>query len=305
MDRLQFALLISGIRHRKSTGRFRHLKKRLQILTASLLLTFSATAQSPTVRPLILGRVETFHSTLLDEDRRLNIYLPEGYSAGDTARYPVIYLLDGGTDEDFLAVAGLVKFSSFPWVRYLQPSILVGIENVNRKRDYTFPATAIPDPLKTSLTGQSAAFRKMLETELLPFVERHYRASGTRTLIGESLGGLLATEVLLKQTALFQNYIIVSPSLWWNEGSLLQDSFRAVAQQLQKPTQVFIAVGKEGLAPSSTPHVMEVDANILADRLRALKHPLLQVHFDYLPAEDHATISQQALLNAFRTLCNR
>ncbi len=276
--------------------------KLFRLVAGSLLLTITAVAQSPVAKPLTLGVTETVHSAVLGEDRTLNILLPEGYSTRDTVHYPVIYLLDGGMDEDFIPVSGLVTFCSFPWVRYLPPTILVGIQNVNRKRDYTFPATVVPDPKTHPITGRSAAFRKALETELIPFIDRHYKTSSARTLIGESLGGLLATEILLKQTALFQRYLIVSPSLWWNDGSVLQDSFHSVARQLQQPTQVVIAAGKEGLAPSPSPHVMEVDANVLADRLRALNHPLLRVHFDYLPAENHATISHQALLNAFQTL---
>lgn len=281
--------------------------KKIFLLMGGLLGAFCTShAQSPAAKPLQLGITETFHSGILGEDRSLNIYLPEGYHQNDTTRYPIIYLLDGGVEEDFIHVAGLVQFCSFEWVGYLKPSIVVGIVNTDRKRDFTFPSAVAQEQKAYPVSGKSGLFRKALKTEIFPFVARHYRVSqDDRTLIGESLGGLLATEILLKSPFLFRKYILISPSLWWSNGALLQDSLQMLSRQLRDSTQVFIASGKEGLAPSATPHVMEVDANLLADKLQSLNNPLLRMYFDYLPAENHATIAQQALLNAFRRLAGR
>jgi hypothetical protein len=63
-------------------------------------------------------------------------------------------------------------------------------------------------------------------------------------------------------------------------------------------TSVYIGVGKEGLTPGLTPHVMEVDANLLAEKIRNTKNKNIHVYFDYLPQEDHATIGHQAIYNA-------
>jgi predicted alpha/beta superfamily hydrolase len=251
--------------------------------------------------PFVLGSIETIQSAVLGESRTLNIYLPEGYSRTDTTRYPVIYLLDGSADEDFIHVAGLVQFCSFEWVNLLPQSILIGIATVDRRRDYTFPSTIDDDRKLAPTSGKSAAFMTFIERELQPFVDKKFRSSSQRTLIGQSMGGLFATEVLLKMPALFTHFIIVSPSLWWDDGSLLR--YESVALKAHaKPLSVMISVGKEGLGPSKTPHVMEVDAHVLADRLKALKNGQLQVHFDYLPEENHATILHPALHRAFRTL---
>jgi hypothetical protein len=64
----------------------------------------------------------------------------------------------------------------------------------------------------------------------------------------------------------------------------------------------YIGIGKEGLTPSKTPRVMEVDANRLAEKLRKSLSESVKVNFDYLPQEDHATITHQAVFNAFRIL---
>jgi len=253
-------------------------------------------------KPFVLGRTVEIHSAVLSENRTINIYLPEGYKQGDTAKYPVIYLLDGGADEDFIHIVGLVQFNSFPWINRVPGSIVVGIANVDRKRDFTYPTTIKQDKEKYPTTGGSARFITFLMKELQPYIEKNYNTNGTRTIIGESLGGLLAAEILLKEPTLFDKYIIISPSLWWDNGSLLNRDGPVLSADFQRPLQVYIGVGKEGLTPGLSPRVMEVDANVLADKIKNTKSKSVSVYFDYLPQESHATISHQAVYNAFRVL---
>lgn len=61
-------------------------------------------------------------------------------------------------------------------------------------------------------------------------------------------------------------------------------------------------MGKEGATPTSVPRVMEQDAQLLADKIKATKSKMVNVVFDYLPHENHATIMHQAVLNAFKKL---
>ncbi|MGI8813612.1 MAG: alpha/beta hydrolase [Pyrinomonadaceae bacterium] len=281
----------------------------MRTLVATVFLLISAIAavsQTPPAKadskPLVLGVVDTIRSSRLGENRSLNIYLPEGYDPSAAARYPVIYLLDGGTDEDFIHIVGLVQFNSFPWVNRLPPTIVVGITNVDRRRDLTYQTSIDADRKRYPEAGHSDRFIDFIEKELQPYIDKTYKTNASRMLIGESLGGLLAAEILLKRPSLFDRYIIVSPSLWWDDGSLLRLSTVGFAAAVNKRTDVYIGVGKEGLGPGETPHVAEVDANVLADKLKSAKAANLTVFFDYLPQEDHATVSHQAVFNAFRLL---
>jgi predicted alpha/beta superfamily hydrolase len=173
----------------------------------------------------------------------------------------------------------------------------VGIATVDRRRDFTFPTTIEADKKKNPTSGHSDKFIAFIEKELQPFIQQKYKVTDSKTIIGQSLGGLLATEILLKKPTLFNCYIIVSPSLWWNNGSLLDQPTPAIAN-----TTIYIGVGKEGLTPTQIPRVMEVDANLLADQLKNKNYKNTTIHFDYLPDEDHATILHQAVSNAFRSL---
>jgi len=259
-----------------------------------------AAKQTSKSSPFIIGTTETMTSAVLGENRVLNIYLPEGYDPKAAARYPVIYLLDGSANEDFIHVAGLVQYCSFEWIKWLPKSIVVGIANIDRKRDFTFPSNVPEEQQKYPTTGHSDKFISFLSEELIPYIDAHYKTEQTKTIIGQSLGGLLATEILMKQPQLFNQYIIISPSLWWNEGSILLQPPTPFPQG-QSTRRIYIGVGKEGSTPGAQPGNMEVDAHLLAEIMRGA-HPEALVDMDYLQDEDHATAMHQALLNAFKWL---
>jgi len=253
-------------------------------------------------KPFVLGVVDVLQSAMLGEKRILNIYLPAGYDKNDTATYPVTYLLDGSADEDFIHVVGLFQFNSFSWINRVPKSIVVGIATVDRRRDFTFPTTIKKDKKSYPTTGHSDKFIAFIEQELQPFIEKKYKINAEKTIIGQSLGGLLATEILVKKPSLFNRYIIVSPSLWWNNGSLLNEVSSITTNSFFQKTDVYIGVGKEGLTPTDSARVMEVDANLLAEKIRAVKSKNVNVFFDYLPQDDHATIMHQAVFNALKIL---
>ena len=277
------------------------------IILFSFITTFSnaqtdKTKKTETTKPFVLGVVDEIQSVELSEKRILNIYLPEGYNADDTVKYPVVYLLDGSADEDFIHVVGLYQFNNFSWINRVPKSIVVGIANVDRKRDFTYPTSIAADIKKQPTSGKSAKFMNFLEKELQPYIEKKYKGNASKTLIGESLGGLFAAEVLLKRPTLFNKYIIISPSLWWDNGSLLNLESELLTAAFNAKTDVYIGVGKEGLTPGDFPRVMEVDANLLADKIKSTESKSVTVYFDYLPEEDHATIGHIAVFNALRLL---
>lgn len=275
------------------------------ILTFSTTLTFGQNKKTENVKPFVLGVIEEIQSKELAEKRTLNIYLPEGYNQDDSTKYPVIYLLDGSADEDFIHVVGLVQFNSFEWINQVPKSIVVGIATVDRRRDFTFPTTIEEDKKAYPTTGHSDKFIAFIEKELQPYIDKKYKINTTKTIIGQSLGGLLATEILLKKSTLFNKYIIISPSLWWDNGSLLNQNSRILEDSFNQQTNIYIGVGKEGLTPTIIPRVMEVDANLLTEKMKASKSKTLKIYFDYLPQEDHATIMHQAVFNAFKLIYQR
>jgi uncharacterized protein len=277
--------------------------KRLFVVLAlifSTTLIFGQNKKMEVAKPFVLGVIDEIQSKELAEKRILNIYLPEGYNPNDTTRYPVIYLLDGSADEDFIHIVGLVQFNSFEWINQVPKSIVVGIATVDRRRDFTFPTTVTKDKNRFPTSGQSEKFTSFIEKELQPFIDTKYKTNKDKTIIGQSLGGLFATEILFKKPTLFNKYIIISPSLWWDNGSLLGQNPTLLVEKFTQKTSVYIAVGKEGLTPTEVPRVMEVDANLLAEKINGMKNKNVKVFLDYLPQENHGTIMHQAVSNSFR-----
>lgn len=150
-------------------------------------LIFSQTNKSKSTesnKPFVLGVIDEIQSKELNEKRILNIYFPEGYNSNDATKYPVIYLLDGSADEDFIHISGLVQFNSFEWVDQVPKSIVVGIATVDRRRDFTFPTTIEKDQKRFPTSGHSDKFIAFIEKELQPFIDKKYKTTNSKTIIG-------------------------------------------------------------------------------------------------------------------------
>lgn len=130
---------------------------------------------SDSSKPFVLGVIEEIQSVELAEKRVLNVYLPEGYNKNDSATYPVIYLLDGSADEDFIHVVGLIQFNNFSWINRVPKSIVVGIANTDRRKDFTFPTTVEADKKRFPTTGHCDKFIAFIEKELQPFIEKNIK----------------------------------------------------------------------------------------------------------------------------------
>ena len=256
----------------------------MRSLLPLLFLTFLCTRVSAQ-NPITFGQRYELYSEALGEDRLLNVLLPTEYADSSHHDYPVFYLLDGAVNEDFFHAAGLLRY--FDDHGMMPPVILVGIGNVDRKRDFTYPSRDPRDQRDFPTTGGSAKFIDFLQEELPAFVEKTFRTTNHRTLIGQSLGGLLATEVLLKHPGYFNDYIIVSPSLWWDKEGLYTDMDSLVTALSVFPDRLFVSVGEE--------YPVMVDgsrklARLLKDKTEATFLPLMD--------EDHNTILHEALYRA-------
>lgn len=242
---------------------------------------------------LLIGKSYVINSEELGEERKVNVYLPEGYNQEDNSTYPVIYLLDGSYKEDFIHIAGVVKF--FEMYDLIPPTILIGIENVDRYRDFTHPTESKEDLKGMPNAGGSKAFISFLEKELKPFINANYATSDREVLIGQSLGGLLSSEVLLKHSHLFTDYLIVSPSLWWNDQELIDSAESFLQTNSYDPKNVFISLGKEHPVMHEVVDRLSLTLkNDAKKRFNVIYVPILE--------ENHATILHKAVYNGLENI---
>lgn len=242
--------------------------------------------------PLVIGDSFTIDSKILGETRRINVYIPPGYTASPDARLPVLYMLDGGMAEDFLHVAGLVQVSVSN--RTMRPFLLVGIENTQRRRDLTGPTENADDKKIAPRVGGSEAFRGFIRQELIPQVKAHYRTTNEAAIVGESLAGLFVVETFLLEPNLFNTYIAFDPSLWWNNQKLVAAAAERLRARPKLERTLYLASSNEkGIAG-----ITQRFANILARNAP----PGMHWHYEKMPEETHATIYHPAALRAFRAV---
>jgi hypothetical protein len=221
----------------------------------------------------------------------INVYLPPGYAA-HAERYPVIYMPDGGLQEDFPHITGIVDVSIKNQV--MRPFLVVGIENIERRHDLVGPSAVAEDLKVAPHAGGADRFRAFLAGELKPAIAARYRVTAESAIVGESLAGLFVLETLVVAPALFDSYISVDPSVWWNDRALVRGAAARFASWLAGHRTVFVA----------TADIQETQdaVRVLADAIRDAKPSGLVWRYQPLPEEHHNTIYPVAALKAFRAL---
>lgn len=236
---------------------------------------------------------ETFQleSRHLHERRTINVYVPpDGVKTGGR---PVLYMPDGGVAEDFPHVAATVDAG----IREgrIAPLLVVGIENTQRRRDMTGPTEVDSDKQIAPVVGGSAAFRAFIAEELVPEIERRYRTGPSRGIIGESLAGLFIVETLFEQPALFDTYIALSPSLWWNDAALTRSAAARLPDLRKLQARVYIAWADE---PNIGPHAEALGAAVrqaALPRLRWTAVPRPDLHHGNI----YLTLEKEAIGSAY------
>jgi predicted alpha/beta superfamily hydrolase len=221
----------------------------------------------------------TIPSKGVAEPRPINVHLPAGYAADGTIRYPVLYMPDGGMHEDLPHVAKTVD--SLAALGKIRPVIIVGIPNTERRRDMTGPTRSKSDSAIAARVGGSNAFRRFIAEELIPEIDRRYRTTPERAIIGESLAGLFIVETFLLTPQLFDHYIALDPSLWWDRGSLAASAGTRLAAFDGRARSIYLA--SSNVADIATPTAQVADLIARSGK---------RVRSTYLPRTDltHATI---------------
>lgn len=263
----------------------------LLALFAALLVAGPAAAQVSNERPMQLGTTFDLASKAEGEVRHITVWLPPSYASGK-GTYPVLYLLDGGEQQDLLPVVGLAMLS---WLNGVTDDVIVvGIESGSGKRirDFTSPSEIERKEFPTN--GAAPVFRKFLAEELFPLIAARYRTSGETALMGESLAGYFVLDSALRQPDLATTYIAVSPSIWWDDQSLTrQASALLKARPWPAGRKLYLSQANEGAMVAGA-------MNRLLAALRADGPAELSWTFRSFPYERHLTTYHPSGLEALR-----
>jgi predicted alpha/beta superfamily hydrolase len=190
--------------------------------TCNYIFIISTTLNAQTNDSLItIGKRYSVYSKILNEKRTYSVYLPPSYRSNPNKKYFVAYVLDGGRNK-FLEVTGIAQsMNSIPDLKMQIPElIIVSIENTDRTRDFT-PTHSLnyldaENIAAFNSSGGAKAFTQFIGKELMPQINSSYRTQSKNLIIGHSLGGLFAINCLLESPELFNYYILIDPSWFWD-----------------------------------------------------------------------------------------
>ncbi len=223
---------------------------------------------------IVIGKVDSVYSAILKEQRKVWVYVPNMKSGvqNPSQRYPVVYLLDG--DGHFESVAGMIQQLSQVNGNTIVPEmIIVGIPNTNRTRDLT-PTRIISDPpmMDSSFsknTGGGENFTAFMEKELFPHIDSAYPTQPFRILIGHSFGGLAVMNIITNHTKLFNAYIAIDPSMWYDKEQFLKDTQKKLSAQKYKGTSLYVGIANT-MEEGMTLEKMKRDTSVDTRHIRSI-----------------------------------
>lgn len=193
--------------------------------------------------PEPVGESFVLGSAVMGKDRELNVLLPDGYEA-DGPGYPVIYVLDGGQEQDFPAYAAMIRQAARD--DEMQPAIVVGVASEDRQNELTERARDRQILSRWPNHGESERFRRFLAEEVQPWVAARYRLNGEDAVLGESAAALFIVEAFLEQPTLFDRYLAISPSLWWDREALSKRAAELLARHPAGDRLLLLSIADEG-----------------------------------------------------------
>ena len=201
-------------------------------------------------------------SIQVGETRNINVWTPPEYKT-NTAPLPVMYMADGGIiEEDFPHVANTLA--------------------TQRRRDLTGPTEIEEDKAIAPIVGGSEKFRAFIKEELFPEINKRYRTTNEKSIIGESLSGLFVVETFFLEPDMFDNYIAFDPSLWWNNHYLVRTAKDHLAKFSNAEKRIWFA--------GSSAEDISIYTNDLAELFNSGNYQNIKWTYSPEPKEQHNTI---------------
>lgn len=290
----------------------------MRTLVKGLLLFFPAICLGQTGSPkgnkINIGTIDSVYSETLHEKREVLVYVPNSGTENkqDNTRYPVLYLLDGYSF--FHSTTGMVQYLSA--IGKMPEMIVVAIVNTDRVRDFT-PTHSISwsdgeqDPVHFKLSGGGDQFISFIQKELIPYIDTHYKTEPYRMFAGHSLGGLLVINTLLHKPELFNSYVAIDPSIWWDNQLIMKQAERGLAQNKYAGKTLFFASANTMNKGMDTIRVLSDTANgnvhvrdnlQFREILTKNKNNKLDWKWKYYSDDNHPSIPLIATYDALRTI---
>lgn len=182
-----------------------------------------------------IERIDQFHSTIMNSNRRIFIYIPPDYDTEIRRNYPVIYMHAGqrvfsSKDPHNESWDADIRIDKLIHSMALPPVIVVGVAHVRPETSNEFYHFWSPEE-RYGITSSGLQYERFLIEELKPYIDANYRtiiSSEYTALVGSSAAGLCTYHIGLRRPDIFGNVAILSPYLYsmHSDGSVEQQLFR-------------------------------------------------------------------------------
>jgi len=260
-----------------------------------------AQLDDPQGEPIVVGSLHRIKSSVYGSEQVLTVRLPRGYAENPAQRYPVVFSVDGGPDQDFELLAGVAAEAEFS--TSFEPFILVGVKTADRYKQLTPKMSRLPaERLKENfgdrmVPGGAEKFRQYLSADVIPWATRRYRTD-RKVLTAASLGGLFVLDTFLERPDMFDDYIALTPSLWWDEGRIVDQAASKLARHRASNRRLYLTMGDEGVGNRTATWLSSLLGTLETRAPQGLKWAFV----DRSGSEEHRTMALISWLDAMRTL---
>lgn len=190
-------------------------------------------------KDITAGIRDTLSSHILQEERSVSVYLPPSYHQNNNYTFPVLYLMDG--DYNFRYVAGLIEHQS-AISAFIPEMIVVAISGKGTEQ---YRHNCKPNIAGLKDAGSADKMARFIAEELRPFIKNKYKAADYDLLAGHSIGGLFVVNTALNNPQLFNHFIAISPSLWWENNAINGVAEKIISQNAEFKTDVYLSLANE------------------------------------------------------------
>ncbi len=185
-----------------------------QLFISLILVLLSASLFSQSTDTTFIIKSEPF-----GKERKVYVHLPERYLENPKDSFGVIYFLDGQGTEYWNNGKSIVDY--LVWSYQIMPVICVGIHSDDRGSEFV-PLDENLDAGHEDNFGRAHLLQKHINEEIFPLIERHFRTTAFRALIGHSRGGAFVAETLFSDKKdMFNAYIGISPGMHYINRQIL------------------------------------------------------------------------------------
>lgn len=239
---------------------------------------------------------------------KLFITLPPDFNP--EKEYKILYYLDAWWLEDLVTGCYRLKsLSNKSLTNNMDELILVGISSVgnerawNKQRNMDFTPSKYnlkvvfntgEEQLNKTTSGGAEEFLQFFKHHIINQVESKYKVDpSSRGILGHSLGGLFGFYAYVNHHELFSNYILIAPSVWWNDSEMFQDKESIVSKRNAK---MFVTVGTSEIG------MMQRPIAVLIEELKQEKNNKLIMKYRPYENADHHSVLPQSIYDGIEFL---